>query len=50
MNKFEEIDRIKESWKQEIDPSVIKAATEDWEEYHPHVQAIIEAEAKNREL
>jgi len=50
MNKFEEIDRIREAWKQAIDSSVIKAATENWTEYPPHVQAIIEAEAKNRGL
>ena len=50
MNKFEEFDKIKEAWKQDTDSSVIKAATEDWEEYPPHVQAIIEAEAKNRGL
>ena len=50
INKFEEIDRIREAWKQAIDSSVIKAATENWTEYPPHVQAIIEAEAKNRGL
>jgi uncharacterized RDD family membrane protein YckC len=50
MNEFEEIEGIREAWKQEIDPSVIKAATEDWDEYPPHVQAVIEAEAKNRGL
>ena len=50
MNKFEEIDRIKEAWNGAIDPHVIKAATEDWDEYPPHVQAVIEAEAKNRGL
>jgi uncharacterized RDD family membrane protein YckC len=50
INEIEEIDGIRKAWKQEIDSSVIKAATEDWEEYPPHVQAIIEAEAKKREL
>lgn len=50
IDKFEEIEGIREAWKQEVDPSVIKAATEDWDEYPPHVQAVIEAEAKNRGL
>jgi len=50
IDKFEEIEGIREAWKQEIGPSVIKAATEDWDEYPPHVQAVIEAEAKNRGL
>jgi uncharacterized RDD family membrane protein YckC len=50
MNKHEEIDRIIEAWKQATDSSVIKASTKDWEGYPSHVQAIIEAEAKNRGL
>ena len=50
MDKFEEIESVREAWKQDIDSSVIKAATKDWEEYAPHVQAVIEAEVRNRGL
>ncbi len=50
MNNFEEIDRIRDAWEQDIDSSVIKASTEDWEGYPPHVQTIIEAEARKRRL
>lgn len=41
---------IVKAWEKEITPYVIKAATEDWEEYSPSVQAIIEAEARSRGL
>jgi uncharacterized RDD family membrane protein YckC len=50
MNKTKEIDMARAAWKLAIDPSVIKAATENWEEYAPYVQVIIEAEAKGRGL
>jgi len=30
--------------------NLVRAATDDWDEYPPYVQAIIEAEAKDRGL
>jgi len=45
-----DVNEISEAWKQTINSDVIKASTEDWEEYPAHVQEIIEAEAKNRGL
>jgi len=50
MNEFEEIEGTREAWKQAIDSDVIKATTKDWDEYSSSVQAVIEAEAKNRGL
>lgn len=44
------IDKIREAWKQAIDSDIIKAATIDYGEYSPTAQAVIEAEAKSRKL
>ncbi len=45
-----DVNELSEAWKRASDSDVIKAATKDWGEYSPHVQTIIEAEAKNRGL
>jgi|GEM_PF-663845 len=38
------------AWKQAVDPELIKAAAENWDEYSPSVQRLIEAEARRRGL
>lgn len=45
-----DINELNDAWKHAIDSDVMKAATQDFEEYPPHVQAIIETEAKERGL
>jgi len=43
-------EKTNEAWKQETDFGLIKAATEDWDEYPSDVQSIIETEVKHRGL
>ena len=45
-----DIREMEKAWEQEITPALIKAATKDWDEYSPSVQAIIESEARRRGL
>jgi hypothetical protein len=50
MNKDQNLDEIKSQWEQEKDKYVLKAATEDLDEYSPEIQAIIKEEALRRGL
>ena len=46
----QDVSEIITAWKQAVDPDVIKATTENWDEYPPLVQGLIEAEARRRGL
>lgn len=43
-------DEIVQRWKKEPDEPLIKAATKDFNEYSPEIQAIIKSEVKRRKL
>ena len=49
-NIEDNMSETKQVWEKAVDHDVIKAATEDWTEYPPYAQTIIEAEARNRGL